>query len=57
MTDLPEETGDERADVALGGLARLGALAVPAHVGVFEEVFTGLEQALALVNDIPDQRR
>ncbi|GAA4200413.1 hypothetical protein GCM10022252_53550 [Streptosporangium oxazolinicum] len=53
MTDLLEETGetgDERADAALGGLTRLGALPVSAHADVFEEVFTGLEQALAAVN-------
>jgi hypothetical protein len=57
MTDLPEETGDERADTALGGLARLGTLPVSAHVGVFEEVLTGLEQALASVDDTPDRPR
>lgn len=53
MTDLLEETGetgDERADAALDGLARLGALPVSAHADVFEGVFTGLEQALAAVN-------
>ncbi|MER6178478.1 hypothetical protein [Streptosporangium sp. NPDC001681] len=55
MTDLLEETGDERADAALGGLARLGALPVSAHADVFEEVLTGLEQALASVNDVPDR--
>ncbi|WP_440099094.1 hypothetical protein [Streptosporangium sp. H16] len=55
MTDLLEEmgeTGDERVEAALGGLARLGALPVSAHADVFEEVFTGLEQALAAVNDV-----
>jgi hypothetical protein len=57
MTDLPEETGDGRANTALGGLAQLGALPVSAHVGVFEEVFTGLEQALASVDDTPDRHR
>ncbi|MER5623000.1 hypothetical protein ABT061_18370 [Streptosporangium sp. NPDC002544] len=55
MTDLLEETGDERADAALGGLARLGALPVSAHADVFEEVLTGLEQTLASVNDVPDR--
>jgi|GEM_PF-5788228 len=50
MTDLLEETGDERADAALGGLTRLDALPVSAHADVFEEVFAGLEQALAVVN-------
>ncbi len=55
MTDLLEETGetgDERVEIALGGLTRLGALPVSAHADVFEEVFTGLEQALAAVNDV-----
>ncbi|MBG0817000.1 hypothetical protein [Planomonospora sp. ID82291] len=50
MTDLrdpAEKTGDGRVDAALGGLAVLGDLPVPAHVGVFEEVLAGLEQALA----------
>ncbi|MEU8378247.1 hypothetical protein [Streptosporangium sp. NPDC048865] len=57
MTDLLEETGgeqgDARVDAALGGLARLGALPVSAHADVLEEVFTGLEQALAAVNGAP----
>ncbi|GAA3031145.1 hypothetical protein [Streptosporangium longisporum] len=53
MTDLLEETGDGRADAALSGLARLGALPVSAHADVFEEVFTGLEHALASVDDRP----
>ncbi|GAA3507821.1 hypothetical protein FHR32_006680 [Streptosporangium album] len=57
MTDLPEEIGEERVDTALGGLAQLGALPVSAHVGVFEEVFTGLEQSLASVENTPDQQR
>ncbi|MEU7991376.1 hypothetical protein AB0B56_41690 [Streptosporangium canum] len=57
MTDLPEETGEERVDTALGGLARLGAMPVSAHVRVFEEVFTGLEQALATVDGTPDRQR
>ncbi|MGV9771831.1 hypothetical protein [Streptosporangium sp. NPDC003464] len=57
MTDLPEETGEKRVDTALGGLARLGALPVSAHVSVFEEVFTGLEQALASVDGAVDQQR
>ncbi|GIH77157.1 hypothetical protein [Planobispora longispora] len=64
MTDLPEGTGDERVDAALGGLAVLGELPVAAHVGVFEEVFAGLEQALAAaddradgVSDVPDPPR
>ncbi|MEU4831697.1 hypothetical protein [Streptosporangium sp. NPDC023615] len=51
MTDLLEETGDGRADAALSGLARLGALPVSAHADVFEEVFTGLEHALSSVDD------
>jgi len=55
MRDLLEETGDERADAALGGLAHLGTLPVSAHPDVFEGVLTGLEQALASVNDTADQ--
>ncbi|MGC5012020.1 hypothetical protein ACLQ2R_14755 [Streptosporangium sp. DT93] len=51
MTDLLEETGDGRADAALSGLARLGALPVSAHADVFEEVFTGLEHVLSSVDD------
>lgn len=54
MRDLLEETGDERADTALGGLAQLGTLPVSAHPDVFEGVLTGLEQALASVNDTAD---
>ncbi|WP_326823589.1 hypothetical protein OHA77_36725 [Streptosporangium sp. NBC_01639] len=57
MTDLPQEIGEERVDTALGGLARLGALPVSAHVDVFEEVFTGLEQSLASVENAPEQQR
>ncbi|MFF5205345.1 hypothetical protein [Streptosporangium sp. NPDC000396] len=57
MTDLPEKIGEERVDIALGGLARLDAMPVSGHVGVFEEVFTGLEQALASVDGTPDQHR
>ncbi|GAA3100703.1 hypothetical protein [Streptosporangium carneum] len=57
MTDLPEETGEERVDVALGGLARLEALPVSAHAGVFEEVFAGFEQALASVDGVTGQHR
>ncbi|GAA3447497.1 hypothetical protein [Planomonospora venezuelensis] len=57
MTDLPQETGDERVDAALGGLAVLGDLPVPAHVGVFEEVFTGLERVLASVDGTPDRQK
>ncbi len=57
MTDLPEETGEERVDVALGGLARLGGLPVSAHVEVFEGVFAGLEQALASADGSTDRLR
>lgn len=60
MTDLLEETdetGDERVDAALGGLTRLGALPVSAHADVFEEVFGGLDQALASVNDVSGRER
>lgn len=55
MTELPEESGEERVDTALGGLARLDAMPVSAHVRVFEEVFTGLEEALASVDGTADR--
>ncbi|MCG5215088.1 hypothetical protein [Streptosporangium sp. KLBMP 9127] len=48
MTDLPQETGDERVDRALTGLDRLGALPVGEHVAVFEEIHAGLERTLAV---------
>ncbi|MEU0519071.1 hypothetical protein [Streptosporangium sp. NPDC006007] len=57
MTDLPEDVGEERVDTALGGLIRLGTVPVSAHVHVFEEVFTGLEQALASMDGTPDRHR
>ncbi|MFF0576630.1 hypothetical protein ACFY19_36580 [Streptosporangium saharense] len=57
MTDLPGETGEERVDVALGALARLGTTPVSAHAGVFEEVFAGLEQALAAADGTAEQSR
>ncbi|GGL43830.1 hypothetical protein [Planomonospora parontospora] len=51
LRDLSEKTGDERVDTALGGLAVLGDVPVAAHVGVFEEVLAGLEDALASADD------
>ncbi|MEU6742963.1 hypothetical protein [Streptosporangium sandarakinum] len=62
MTYLPEETGDaetgeERVDAVLNGLTRLGEVPVPAHVGVFEEVFAGLEGVLASADDTADRQR
>ncbi|GIH99804.1 hypothetical protein [Planobispora takensis] len=57
MTDALDQTGDERVDAALGALAALDGLPVAAHVSVFEEVFSGLERALAAADDIPDQPR
>ncbi|MER7133227.1 hypothetical protein [Streptosporangium saharense] len=57
MTDLPRETGEERVDVALGALARLSTTPVSAHASVFEEVFAGLEQALAAADGTAEQSR
>ncbi|GIH94611.1 hypothetical protein ACFFMN_02835 [Planobispora siamensis] len=57
MTDALDQTGDERVDAALGALAALDGLPVAAHVSVFEEVFSGLERALAAADDIADQPR
>jgi hypothetical protein len=57
LRDLSEKTGDERVDTALGGLAALGDVPVPAHVGVFEEVLAGLEHALASADDAQDGPR
>ncbi|MEV4095634.1 hypothetical protein [Streptosporangium saharense] len=57
MTDLPGETGEERVDVALGALARLSTTPVSAHASVFEEVFAGLEQALAAADGTAEQSR
>lgn len=51
MSELPVETGDERVDAVVGGLAATGALPVRDHVAVFEEAFSALEEALASVDD------
>ncbi|MBE1584916.1 hypothetical protein ACFPOI_41730 [Nonomuraea angiospora] len=47
MSELPEETGDERVDAIVAGLGRLGELPVSEHVQVFDEAFSGLESTLA----------
>ncbi|MEV0386070.1 hypothetical protein [Nonomuraea sp. NPDC050643] len=51
MTEVPEETGDERVDAIVAGLGGLGELPVSEHVAVFDEAFAGLEGALATVVD------
>ncbi|MFG2075056.1 hypothetical protein [Nonomuraea maritima] len=51
MSELPVGTADERVDAIVAGLARLGELPVNEHVAVFEEAFSGLESALAAVDD------
>lgn len=51
MTELPEETGDERVDAVLTGLGRVADLPVADHVPVFEEAFSALEETLASVED------
>ncbi|MEV4172203.1 hypothetical protein [Nonomuraea sp. NPDC049709] len=53
MSELPEETGDERVDAIVAGLAGLGELPVSAHVAVFDEAFSGLESTLAAVDEAP----
>lgn len=50
MSELPEETGDERVDAVLAGLARLPELPVSDHVAVFDEAFAGLEAILGAVD-------
>jgi hypothetical protein len=57
MSELPEETGDERVDAIVAGLSRLGELPVSAHVPVFEEAFSELEGTLAAVDDLPQGDR
>ncbi|MER6007231.1 hypothetical protein AB0J35_52285 [Nonomuraea angiospora] len=47
MSELPEETGNERVDAIVAGLGRLGELPVSEHVQVFDEAFSGLESTLA----------
>ncbi|GAB2949268.1 hypothetical protein ACFMQL_41770 [Nonomuraea fastidiosa] len=51
MSELPEQSGDARVDAIVAGLARLGELPVSEHVAVFEEAFSGLESALAAVDE------
>lgn len=51
MTELPEETGDERVDAVLAGLGRLATQPVDEHVPVFEEAFSTLEETLSSVDD------
>lgn len=51
MSELPEETGDERVDAIVAGLGRLGELQVSEHVTVFDEAFSELEGTLAAIND------
>lgn len=41
------ETGDPRVDEVLGGLAALDSLPTSEHVGVYDEVHRGLQDALA----------
>ncbi|WP_153263956.1 hypothetical protein [Nonomuraea phyllanthi] len=47
MSELTEETGDERVDAIVTGLGRLVELPVSEHVQVFDEAFSGLESTLA----------
>ncbi|WP_188193837.1 hypothetical protein [Nonomuraea sp. SYSU D8015] len=51
MSELPEESGDERVAAIVAGLGRLGELPVGAHVPVFEEAFAELEATLAAAVD------
>ncbi|GGT27928.1 hypothetical protein ACIBIZ_47190 [Nonomuraea spiralis] len=51
MTELPEETGDERVDAIVADLGRVGELPVHEHVAVFDEAFAGLESTLAGAGD------
>ncbi|MEU7857407.1 hypothetical protein [Nonomuraea sp. NPDC049141] len=50
MSELPEETGDERVDAVLAGLGDLAERPVGEHVAVFEQAFSGLEAALGSVD-------
>ncbi|MEU7000696.1 hypothetical protein [Nonomuraea sp. NPDC046570] len=50
MSELPEETGDERVDAVVARLAGLGALPVNEHVAVFDDAFAGLEETLGSVD-------
>ncbi|MEO3792076.1 hypothetical protein ABGB14_17845 [Nonomuraea sp. B10E15] len=51
MSELPEGTGDERVDAIVTGLGRLGEQPVSEHVAIFDEAFSGLESALAVVDE------
>ncbi|GAA3690093.1 hypothetical protein GCM10022224_064390 [Nonomuraea antimicrobica] len=57
MSELPQETGDERVDAIVADLGRLGELPVGAHVAVFEEAFSGLEGTLAAVDEAAPHER
>lgn len=50
MSEVPEETGDERVDAVLAGLGDLAGRPVSEHVAVFDEAFSGLEAALGAVD-------
>jgi hypothetical protein len=50
MSEVPEETGDERVDAVLAGLGDLAGRPVGEHVAVFDEAFSGLEAALGAVD-------
>ncbi|MEV5891080.1 hypothetical protein [Nonomuraea fuscirosea] len=51
MSELPEETGDERVDAIVARLGGLGELPVSEHVALFDEAFSGLESTLAAVDE------
>ncbi|WP_106251555.1 hypothetical protein [Nonomuraea fuscirosea] len=51
MSELPEETGDERVDAIVARLGGLGELPVNEHVALFDEAFSGLESTLAAVDE------
>ncbi|TDC96535.1 hypothetical protein E1292_38320 [Nonomuraea deserti] len=51
MSELPEGTGDERVDAIVTGLGRLGEQPVSEHVAIFDAAFSGLESALAAVDE------
>ncbi|SEH00580.1 hypothetical protein SAMN05444920_11711 [Nonomuraea solani] len=51
MTEVPEETGDERVDAIVAGLGGLGELPVSEHVARFDQAFSGLESTLAAADE------
>lgn len=57
MSEVPEQSGDERVDAIVAGLGRLGELPVSEHVAVFDEAFSGLESTLATVNESTPEER